>query len=228
MDSSSVASSSSTPRRRRSKPIADRISRALRHPLRLLHRFNSTFFVLGSTGNVYTVTLATAPSCTCPDPTNPCKHILFIFIRVLGVSVTDNRLRRRTLPPCHLTRLLATPTSPASLAGVRLRERFHQLFCQMRRPSPPQPVVEIKDGTVCPVCLEEMRSEGAERVVACETCRNPIHMECQMMWKRSRRRRAASCVLCRARWRERADREMYVNLTAYMSEGDGAGSLCGD
>ncbi len=46
------------------------------------------FKVLGSTGNVYTVRIAQLPTCDCPDGTkgNHCKHILFVFTRVLGVN----------------------------------------------------------------------------------------------------------------------------------------------
>ncbi|XP_059644770.1 uncharacterized protein LOC132286451 [Cornus florida] len=209
------------------QPVADRILRALRHRLRLLHRSESNFFVLGATGNVYTVTLSATPSCTCPDRTTPCKHILFTFIRVLGVSLDDLCLRRRTLRPCQLSRLLSTPTSPEALAGASLRERFHQLFFQATR-GHSRPSLHIEDGTKCPVCLEEMGS--GEKVLACGTCRNLIHEECMLTWKRSRGRRSVSCVICRARWRDRADQERYLNLSAFVSEDEmveGEG-LCGD
>ncbi|KAG4392134.1 hypothetical protein GLYMA_04G084500v4 [Glycine max] len=106
------------PRFKPSQPISDRIVRALRHRLRLLHRSGSTFFILGATGNVYTVTLSSSPSCTCPDRTTPCKHILFVLIRVLGVSLDDVCLRRRTPRPCQLQRLLGTPTLPEAVAGA--------------------------------------------------------------------------------------------------------------
>ncbi|XP_059461703.1 uncharacterized protein LOC132190679 [Corylus avellana] len=209
------------------QPIVDRILRALRHDLRLLHRSESKFFVLGATSNVYTVTLSATPSCTCPDRTTPCKHILFVLIRVLGVSLNDTCLRRRNLRPCHLNRLLGTPTVRETLAGAGVRERFHQLFFQAR-PGASRPNIEIEDGTTCPICLDEMRKW--ERVVSCGTCRNPIHEECLQRWKRSTGRRATSCVICRARWRDRADQERYLNLAAYVSEDNNVGEeggLCG-
>lgn len=210
---------------RPTQPIADRIVRALRHKLRLLHRSESKFFVLGATGNVYTVTLSATPTCTCPDRTTPCKHILFILIRVLGVSLDDACLRRRILRPCRLNRLLGTPTLPEALAGARVRERFHQLFFQPSLGAS-QPAVEVEEGTTCPVCLDGMGKD--EKVVSCGTCQNPIHEECLLRWKRSRGRRSANCVLCRARWR--TDLETYLNLAAYVSEDDtadqGDGGLC--
>lgn len=215
------------PRFKPSQPISDRIVRALRHRLRLLHRSSATFFILGATGNVYTVSLSSTPSCTCPDRTTPCKHILFVFIRVLGVSLDDVCLRRRTLRPCQLQRLLAMPTLPEAVAGGTLRQRFHQLFFDGGGSMMVRPSIEMEDGATCPVCLEEMGRK--EKLVACGTCRNPIHEECLVRWKRSRGRRSASCVICRARWRDRAEQDKYVNLSAYVSEDDmghPGGGLC--
>ncbi|KAK6912750.1 Zinc finger, RING-type [Dillenia turbinata] len=239
MDAGSSNASTSDPhhhqprfhtRHRPIQPFADRIMRAVRHRLLLLHRSEANFFVLGATGNVYTVTLATTPTCSCPDRTTPCKHILFIFIRVLGVSLDDTCMRRRTLRPCQLHRLLSTPSSPEYLAGPTLRERFHQLF-RATRGDISRPQIEIEEGTTCPVCLEEMGKSG-EKIVACSTCRNPIHEECLLRWKRSTGRRSASCVICRARWRDVADQEKYLNLAAYVSEDDvdvaeSSGTHCG-
>ncbi|KAH7846739.1 hypothetical protein Vadar_017596 [Vaccinium darrowii] len=213
------------------QPVVDRIIRALGHPLRLLHRSESDFFVLGATGNVYTVTLSTTPSCSCPDRTTPCKHILFVFIRVLGLSLDDTCLRRRTLRQCQLNRLLTTPTTAETLARDNVREVFQRLYFQRVRDQagPRREEVEREDGAMCPVCLDEMGR--GEKVVACGTCRNPIHEECLLRWKRTTRRRTASCVICRARWRNIvANQETYLNLSAYVTSDDdtaeGSSRLC--
>uniref|UniRef100_A0A6N2KZU2 SWIM-type domain-containing protein n=1 Tax=Salix viminalis TaxID=40686 RepID=A0A6N2KZU2_SALVM len=206
------------------RQVAERISRAIRQPLHLLHRSEASFYILGSTGNVYTVTLNATPTCSCPDRTRPCKHILFVLIRVLGVSLDDACLRRRNLRICQLNRLLGTATLPEALAGVCVRERFHQMFFQ-RRYGVLRPRVEVEDGTTCPICLEEM--EKGEKVVACGSCRNTVHEECLMRWKRSKGRRAASCVICRARWRDRNDEDKYLNLAAYAGGDDTAGDGVG-
>nr|UUT39813.1 MEL [Nicotiana benthamiana] len=198
------------------QPFADRIIRAVTHHLHLLHHSGTTFFILGATGNVYIVNLSTTPSCSCPDRTTPCKHILFVLIRVLGVSIDDTCLLRRTLRPCELQRFLSLPISTESLAKPNVRERFHETFFKERPKSSPLRI-EIEDGVTCPVCLEEMNK--GERVAACRKCRNPLHEECLMQWKRSNRRRSISCVICRARWRDmRAEQEAerYLNLSAYM------------
>ncbi|KAE8688982.1 carotenoid cleavage dioxygenase 8 [Hibiscus syriacus] len=200
--SSSSSSSSTTLRPNRSRPqfkppqpVIERITRALRHPLFLLHRSDSNFVVLGATRNVYTVKLSSTPTCTCPDRTIPCKHILFVLIRALGVSIDDTCLLRRTLRPCRLSRILETSTSPEALARAGLRERFHQIFSERKKHGETGDVKEIEEGTVCPVCLEKTKSRG---------------------------RRSANCVLYRARWS--SDQEKYLNLTNYIGREEAEGS----
>ncbi|XP_057799825.1 uncharacterized protein LOC131015437 [Salvia miltiorrhiza] len=230
----SVASSS-TPRRplhHRPRPdvaqsFSDRIIRAVRHRLRLLHRSGPLFSVLGATGNVYTVTISATVSCSCPDRATPCKHILFVYIRVLGLPLDDPCLWRRSLRPCQFRRILGLPTAGDTLAGAALRERFHQLSSAQSRGGASggdggarRPEVAAEVGAACPVCLEEMAGEGA-KVVACGACKNVIHEECFLAWKRSCRRRSATCVLCRARWRSGGDDlDKYLNLSAYVNEDD--------
>ncbi|CAN6207505.1 unnamed protein product [Urochloa humidicola] len=223
--------------------MANRIIRALQHQLRLLHRAGAEFFVLGATGNVYTVTLsAPSPACTCPDPAAPCKHILFVLLRVLGLSLDEACVWRHALRPCQVARLVGTPTFPGVLAGARARERFHQLWTARpaagRREAAAAPGIRPLEGAACPVCLEEMAPAPAAPppqqqfavVLRCRTCRNAVHAECFARWKRSRARRAATCVVCRSRWRqpnrrEAQEEERYMNLAAYMNDGDGDGDV---
>ncbi|KAI3823504.1 hypothetical protein L1987_04942 [Smallanthus sonchifolius] len=180
---------------------------------RLLHRSNSHFFILGTTGNVYTVTLSATPTCTCPDSTIPCKHILFLYTRVLSLSLSDPCLRRRTLRPCQLTRLLSAKVSGEAVAGAPVRRRFLELY---RRRNGNKLSVHVEDGSTCPVCLEEL-GVGGRRVVACATCKNPVHVGCLMNWKSKRSR---TCVICRARWRDTSQEDKYINLSDYLCEGD--------
>ncbi|KQK18023.1 hypothetical protein BRADI_1g38100v3 [Brachypodium distachyon] len=222
--------------------VANRIIRALQHQLRLLHRAGPDFFVLGATGNVYTVTLAVSPACTCPDPGAPCKHILFVLLRVLGLSLDEACVWRHSLRPCQVARLVAAPTRADALAGPRARERFHQLWpsaaaavkatADQRRNEAATSSGWPLDGAACPVCLEEMAAApedaqggvaGQQVLLTCGTCRNSVHAECFARWKRSRARRAATCVVCRARWRKPSrdreqDQQRYINLSAYMNE----------
>ncbi|KAL9178498.1 hypothetical protein ACHAXT_001836 [Thalassiosira profunda] len=93
--------------------VRDRIARAASQRMYLVHRgdvFSSTtngpsceLAVLGSTGNLYKVTLGRVTSCNCPDARKHamrhrgkssggsplCKHILFVFLKVAGLSASD-------------------------------------------------------------------------------------------------------------------------------------------
>jgi len=83
----------------RERPTQDalvRIERALSQHLYLVHRqvqdeHKQRFAVLGSTGHVYDVEIGKQPACTCPDHASGklCKHILFVFLRVLRVARTN-------------------------------------------------------------------------------------------------------------------------------------------
>lgn len=87
----------------------------------------------------------------------------------------------------------------------------------------------MEEGSACPICLENM-GRGM-KLVACGTCKNPVHEECLLAWKRSSRRRSTSCVICRARWKDRAELERYLNLSAYVNEeadmAEAGGGHCG-
>lgn len=79
-------------------------------------------------------------------------------------------------------------------------------------------VVDMEDGSTCPVCLDDMKKK--DRVVACSTCRNLVHEDCFSRWKRSKGRRNVSCVVCRARWKDTKNQQKYLNLSAYINEQD--------
>lgn len=187
-----------------------RISRALHHRILLLHRSGHIFHILGSTSNVYTVTLSQSPTCSCPDPSIPCKHILFTLLRVFRLPISHPSLLRRSIRPSILSRILSSATNPNTLATPRLINRFHQLFFSAT-------VERFRELGVCPVCLEEMEGEVGGRVVRCGVCGNGLHEECWGRWKRIRGR-GAKCVICRARWRERREVERYLNLAGVVGE----------
>ncbi|KAI3860394.1 hypothetical protein MKW92_034534 [Papaver armeniacum] len=189
------------------KPVANRIKEALQERLCLLHC--SDFFILGTTGDVFNVGLSTTPSCSCPDRMIPCKHILFVFLRVLEVSLSDSCVRRKTLQPCQLRRLLHTPTSPQIIAGSRVRERFLHLYSSKSDLGPP-PKPELGE---CIKCDRQMYAE--DEVLECDQCEYIGHEECMIY--RKTEYGAPFCGFCGNRWSEGWEKE-YLNLASYMRE----------
>ncbi|KAL2934518.1 Mitogen-activated protein kinase kinase kinase 1 [Bienertia sinuspersici] len=189
-----------------SQDFAERLKNALFHHLQLLYRSDPNLYVLGATGNVYKVSISSTPSCTCPDRVTPCKHILFVLIKVLGIPPDDPILRRETLKPSHIEMLRATPNCPESLANHTLREKFHQVLFLKKELGirlKPCTCMEVEAGATCPICLEVVGKSG-DRIVACEKCNTPIHEECLMTWKTTtthQRKRLTKCVTCRSNWR---------------------------
>lgn len=190
-------------------PVTDRIQKALQERLCLLHRCESDFFLLGATGDVYNVRLSTTSLCSFPDRLIPCKHILFVFLGVLEVSVDDPCVWRKILRECQLTHLLNTPTSSQTLAGSRVRERFLHLFSTKSDLGPPlKPELEK-----CAKCRREMYAEDS--ALDCYVCEAVGHEKCMIYRKPSTG--APFCARCGSRWCEDYEKE-YLNLASYMSE----------
>ncbi|MCL7037840.1 hypothetical protein MKW94_003121 [Papaver nudicaule] len=192
------------------QPVADRIKDALQEHLCLLHRCEADFFVIGATGDVYNVRLSTTPSCSCPDRMIPCKHILFVYLRVLEVSLKDPCVRRKTLKPNQLTHLLNARTSPKILAGSRVHERFLHLFSTKSDLGPP-PKPELGK---CAKCRKEMYAEDS--ILDCDVCDSVCHEKC-MIYRKGGEYGAPFCACCSTRWCEDYEKE-YLNLASYMTK----------
>ena len=116
-------------------------------------KWHAVFAVFGTTGNVYECHVCASPSCTCPDFTGDgggggggrgggngrgggsgaagagkhiCKHLLWVYLRVLGVSRDDPVLCQVALLQSELAGMLAAPTAAqrASLAAASVREAY--------------------------------------------------------------------------------------------------------
>ncbi|CAM9475269.1 unnamed protein product, partial [Phaeothamnion confervicola] len=116
--------------------VRDRISRAMSQRMYLIERSDESasgalahrFTVLGSTGNVYEVRIAKGPSCSCPDHGrgNVCKHILFVFLKVLKVRFDSPLIYQTALLQSELDSIFfAAPFSPgAATASASVRAAF--------------------------------------------------------------------------------------------------------
>ena len=123
--------------------VRERIQRAYQHRLYLIEKkmvdaeegspTGCEFFVLGATGNVYSVKLEKRPSCTCPDAAkgNICKHFLFVMLRVLKLPESDPRVWQKALLSTELEELLnISATNEGVLASQLVRQRFHEITGQ--------------------------------------------------------------------------------------------------
>eukprot|EP00929_Paragymnodinium_shiwhaense_P011559 TRINITY_DN11744_c0_g1_i2.p1 TRINITY_DN11744_c0_g1~~TRINITY_DN11744_c0_g1_i2.p1 ORF type:complete len:349 (-),score=42.55 TRINITY_DN11744_c0_g1_i2:55-1101(-) len=217
---SSSAATRAPPRRggyRRSAPEGtdDRIVRALEQRLYLLERQppddgEAVFAVLGSTGNVYHVTLGTQPSCDCPDFLRrraSCKHLLFVMIRVLRLETDDPRIWQRRLKAEDVSAILSNRgarTERGARAPRDLQQRYQRATSsksfeedadatsstqgRLRKP------ILDEDCPICFECMDEAEDTGG-LLVFCLSCGSSLHKDCMKRWLKAAP--AANCPLCR-------------------------------
>ena len=211
--------------------IEVRLHRALRERLFLLQRHpqqgdvspSVKFEVLGSTGNVYTVVVAEIPSCSCPDSSVPCKHLLFVYLRVLRLPAESPLLYQVALVPTELIEMFALAPADSG-RHVMASDIVLQTFLHGAAPNVPG---QSRSGVTrravdttedCSICFEPF---GTERLVWCEVqCGNSLHAACMAMIV-GHSDRNARCPLCRAPWADSGAEqskgqsdERYRNLAA--------------
>lgn len=171
------------------------------------------FDVMGSTGNVYTVTIKSTPECTCPDyklRQNRCKHIYFILLRVMK---TDNEDEDE-----YTTEELLEMYSniPRIASNLIVDEEFKGLYKKLsgtdgEDDDDKKEVVKRKsEDDICPICLDDLDNTGD--LDYCKySCGKYIHKKCFQMWSKKNK---ATCVYCRNAWisTESTTSQAYVNL----------------
>jgi len=214
-------------RRRMPQGTDDRIERALSQRLYLLERraqaeggasqaedaesAEVTFAVMGSTGNVYEVAISSVPRCNCPDflrRQSPCKHVLFVWLRVLRLEADDPRVWQRRLGPEDVQEVLRRSCSAATCRGVcaptRVQRRYKDLTgtggseLEASQPGRARKALEEDD---CPICCEafEEQDEGNGLVTFCLSCGSNLHRDCIDRWQRASKK--GDCPLCREPFR---------------------------
>ncbi|PCH37651.1 hypothetical protein WOLCODRAFT_113901 [Wolfiporia cocos MD-104 SS10] len=165
------------------------------------------FSVLGSTGNVYTVIIDKTPSCNCPDATkgNHCKHILFIFLKVLQVTQESGYWYQKALLTPELEDVFVhAPPSPAAVTNTRVRDAYAKATGRAPSGSSGAQGKKRVPGPEddCPICYENMNGAREATLTFCEECGNGLHKECFQQWAATAQRsgKGITCVFCRAKW----------------------------
>ncbi|KAJ7030317.1 hypothetical protein C8F04DRAFT_1113961 [Mycena alexandri] len=197
--------------------ILDRVDRVMTQRFFMVDRkrfegeLKEEFQVLGSTGNVYTVTIQHKPSCNCPDAQkgNHCKHILFIYLKVLQVTQASGVWYQKALLTNELEEIFANaPLAPNALAHPRIREAYARAIGKSQAPSTPEatsagPKKRLPgEDDDCPICYDKMHGVAETTLAFCEECGNAVHKECFAQWKQTsaNQRKKLTCIYCRAEW----------------------------
>ncbi|KAH9818697.1 hypothetical protein DFH28DRAFT_958887 [Melampsora americana] len=168
------------------------------------------FQVLGSTGNIYTVVVNQMPSCTCPDwlKGNICKHLLFVFIKVLGVSISSPLYYQQALLTEELEAIFSeAPEAPNDPTSQHLRSVYAAATGKAPTKAPlevPSRRKPIEEGDDCPICYEELPCDSTKGIVFCEDgCGKGLHAECHQQYANNLKgqHKPIICVYCRADWK---------------------------
>ncbi len=214
-------------KRHRSRPtqkILQRIERALSQRLFLVHTSEihdnhpqhggpyCELAVLGSTGNLYTVTLSKVPHCNCPDHAkgNLCKHLLFVSLKVVGLRSTSNLVYQDALLTAELDEIFCRmqqrrevltggATSSEVVANQSVRDTYDRMTGKMTEESDGIEGGNLKDDGSdktegdyeiqrkpiegdCAICFDPLGEESGGLTFCRLTCGTNFHSQCVRMW----------------------------------------------
>jgi hypothetical protein len=201
-----------------------------------------TLTVLGSTGNVYEVTISKVPKCSCPDNAkgNLCKHFLFVMLKVVGLTVDDALVYQSAYLTEELEGIINRLQNRTRLLGrdVVAIEAVQQQYKAMKKG---EATGESKDEESkvaarkeiegdCPICFDALESN--QQLTYCQqACGSNFHVGCISIWTSQAAQRVnPTCPTCRQPWvdlktggkKEEAQRwpgdEGYTNLGSLQGQ----------
>ncbi|AYV84670.1 MAG: hypothetical protein Hyperionvirus33_13 [Hyperionvirus sp.] len=156
------------------------------------------YVIMGSTGNVYTVTISNCPNCTCPDYMMRfvrCKHIFFVLIRIMKVEPGAVNKKKYLEGELKIMFSNIPEITKVLCVSSKAKEKYVKLAGG---------VVEKSDD-VCPICLDDIKN-GEEYEYCKAECGKCVHKGCFAMWCL---KSEAKCLVCGSQWGV----DKYVNLT---------------
>lgn len=161
----------------------------------------------GSTGNIYTVRIATQPTCDCPHAKagNQCKHVVYVMARVLRARLEYTY--QLALLSTELQELFAHAPPIVDESGVGGEKDKNR---------------KAVDGD-CPICFEEMGGAKEEIVWCKAACGQNIHKQCFEMWSATKKRSdgagaKVTCPYCRSLWEGDDDLVKKVNKVGELND----------
>jgi hypothetical protein len=174
------------------------------------------FVVMGSTGNVYNVTIKDIPQCTCPDfrlRHKRCKHIYFVLIRLMKTTNEDEIFDEADLK-------IMFNNIPKITSNLIADKKIREVYKKMADPSDGLVVDEKLDfenikniDDNCPICLDGLNN-GQELDNCKSSCGKYIHRICFIMWCKKNN---STCVFCRSDWHKKIGANEKVEGVGYFN-----------
>jgi hypothetical protein len=161
--------------------------------------------IMGTTKNVYTVTINKTPSCTCPDYKQRgkrCKHIYFVLTQIM--KVCEEREDIKSYTDNELADMFSK--IPMITENLRVNAQCLDNYLCKKNKNGEVDRKNITDEDVCPICLGDMIDQDDELTYCKYSCGSSVHSDCFKMF--NSQRNDVKCLFCQKKWIE----ETYVNL----------------
>ena len=168
--------------------------------------------VLGSTGNVYKVTISKVPSCDCPDSLkgNLCKHYLFVMLKVVGLPSSSPLVYQAAYLTEELEEIMGQLRARTGRLGrsVVADESVQEMYAAMKSGESVKLEEDSKTAARkeitgdCPVCFDELGTVESHLTYCKHTCGTNFHEQCIKIWSQQLSRQGAktTCPACRQPW----------------------------
>jgi len=173
-------------------------------------KLERVYEVMGTTKNVYTVTIKTSPTCTCPDHMTRltrCKHIYFVLTRIMKVKSDEEDIKKYSDDDLKSMFTKIPEITNNLKVSASLLNRYQSLQTNDNGEVTQK---KIDEEDQCPICLDDLY-ECDEEVIFCKySCGNNIHRDCFEMYYQ-KKKTDITCLYCTKKWNE-ANKLKYVNL----------------
>lgn len=134
-----------------------------------------------------------------------CKHLLFVYLRVLQVDLSLGLHYQKGLVTSELETIFANaPANPHDATAERMSQIYRQATGKEQASSSAAPVGKKRvpqKGDDCPICYEEFTPGKEDGLVFClSSCGQAVHVDCFRQW--SRTAHPVTCVMCRQPWEQ--------------------------
>lgn len=169
----------------------ERKQRAFNQPIYLLKMLDEEstdtcrkFYVTGTTGNKYTVTISNNISCSCPDNSHNkkvCKHLYFVMLRIMKTMDVKSAYTDEEL--VDMFKKIPTHIDPKLRAEI-IDNIVHKLNVQQ------------KFDDDCPICLELIVKSEPDVNFCKQSCGKSFHNKCWDVWFQSSKVKSKCCLFC--------------------------------
>ena len=151
--------------------------------------------IVGSTGNIYTVTINEIASCTCLDFLTHhcrCKHIYFVLLRVIRIDPIYKDKEIFTIEE-----LVIMSNETKHVEGLYIANIFINKYNDLMGLNDDDmnliKMVEAKLEDACPICMDDILND--EEYIVCEkSCGKCVHKNCFTVWTANH---PPNCLYCK-------------------------------